>query len=246
MSSRRQRDRFRIGQTSFEAVVTDDGSCTLYSPEYDQTFHSESGALSESRLVFLENSGVKDRLMQGFATRVLEIGFGTGLNFALSATVALGMNCELHYCAIDRAYLPWEVLKGLQRTSCSETKKGFDWLDECYRSIESLALNQTKRVSRDNIEFQAVRANASTWQFPRSMFHAIYLDAFSPESNPELWTQEFFQQLSHLLERDGRLVTYCVKSKIQRDIMATGLEVKKTPGPKDGKREVLMAIKTIA
>jgi tRNA U34 5-methylaminomethyl-2-thiouridine-forming methyltransferase MnmC len=65
--------------------TTRDGSDTLYSVEFQQTFHSIPGALTETEYVFVKGTGVADRLRQGQASRILEVGFGTGLNFLATA-----------------------------------------------------------------------------------------------------------------------------------------------------------------
>lgn len=68
-----------------QPLETSDGSRTLHSDRYAQTYRSLHGALTESRHVFLEGSGVAERLRAGRSTAVLEVGFGTGLNFLVTA-----------------------------------------------------------------------------------------------------------------------------------------------------------------
>jgi len=64
---------------------TKDGSLTLYSADLKEHYHSKFGAVAESDTVFVENTGVANRLARLQPTRVLEIGFGTGLNFIRTA-----------------------------------------------------------------------------------------------------------------------------------------------------------------
>lgn len=71
-----------------EVVITGDGSQTLYSHAYSQSYRSSKGALAEARAVFLEGSGVATRLAAGKDCAILEIGFGTGLNFLVTAVAA--------------------------------------------------------------------------------------------------------------------------------------------------------------
>jgi hypothetical protein len=78
---------------------------------------------------------------------------------------------------------------------------------------------------------------------PANGSDAIYFDPFSPDSNPELWTPKIFQQAHNFLKPAGRLVSYCVKSSVRRDLAACGFEVHKVAGPVGGKREVLQAVK---
>jgi tRNA U34 5-methylaminomethyl-2-thiouridine-forming methyltransferase MnmC len=78
---------------------------------------------------------------------------------------------------------------------------------------------------------------------PTAGCDAIYFDPFSPDSNPELWTTKIFQQAHSFLKPTGRLVSYCVKSSVRRELAACGFEVHKVAGPLGGKREVLQALK---
>ena len=54
----------------------------------------------------------------------------------------------------------------------------------------------------------AVISQYSTSNTP---FNTIYFDAFAPEKQPEMWSQELFNRLYVLLDRDGILTTYCAK-----------------------------------
>ncbi len=54
----------RPEQPSYTPEPINNGLDTLYSPVYDQTYPSKHGALIEARHVFLEGSGVAERLAQ--------------------------------------------------------------------------------------------------------------------------------------------------------------------------------------
>ncbi|WP_455109884.1 MnmC family methyltransferase [Porphyromonas sp.] len=68
----------------------------------------------------------------------------------------------------------------------------------------------------------------------------IYYDAFSPESQPELWREELFAQLRHCCRPGAILTTYCAKGEVRRRLERSGFSVERLPGP-PGKREVLRA-----
>lgn len=72
---------------------------------------------------------------------------------------------------------------------------------------------------------------------------AIYFDAFSPESTPELWTKQVLQEMYQLLDHGGSLTSYCVKSVVRRALEEVGFSTSRLPGPTGGKREVLLARK---
>ena len=126
-----------------KVVLTNDGSWTLYSPDVQETFHSCAGAYSESRKVFLENSGAADRLEQGLATRILEIGFGTGLNFFLTADEALRRNTSLDYTCFDPWLIGRETLETLNYRPLLDHPELVDWFFVPWRDGEKR--NREKR-----------------------------------------------------------------------------------------------------
>lgn len=74
-------------------------------------------------------------------------------------------------------------------------------------------------------------------------FDVIYFDPFSPQTNPELWTEPFLGQTYDCLTPGGNLTSYCVKGSVRRILQKLGFQVTKPKGPARGKREVLLASK---
>ena len=75
-------------------------------------------------------------------------------------------------------------------------------------------------------------------------YDLIYFDAFSPEKQPEMWTQERFEQLYRHASPGAVLTTYCAKGSVRRALQAAGFAVERLPGP-PGKREMLRATKQL-
>lgn len=67
----------------------------------------------------------------------------------------------------------------------------------------------------------------------------IYFDAFAPEKQPEMWSQELFHGLYVLLNDGGILTTYCAKGAVRRMLQTAGFVVERLAGPPGGKREIL-------
>lgn len=227
--------------SDLERVATSDGSCTLFSARYNQTYGSSQGALSEAQAVFLENSGVKTRLAARESVRVLEVGFGTGLNFFVTAQACLAQpGAQLHYTALEHTLLDAQTVAPLGY--------GAHVGDDLLTAYMSWRGNDDKAPGMNVFEVGSVKlelrlGEALTQDLPDARFEAVYHDAFSPEANPELWHEDFLAKLVEALVPGGALVSYCVQGAVRRRLRALGLEVGKLPGPVGGKREVLLAHK---
>ena len=71
----------------------------------------------------------------------------------------------------------------------------------------------------------------------------IYFDAFAPEKQPNMWSQQLFDHLYVLMNVGGILTTYCAKGAIRRMLQSAGFMVERLPGPPNGKREIIRATK---
>jgi tRNA U34 5-methylaminomethyl-2-thiouridine-forming methyltransferase MnmC len=224
-------------------IQTADGSKTLRSDHYAQTFHSDKGAVSESKHVFLESSEVAPKLRAGESVNILEVGFGTGLNFFLTADVAAKHQTTLTYVALEQTLLPASLIQQLGYEEYLENK---DVL-ESYLTFRQSLPNDVKEgrygFEKDGVRLELLIGEATTQRFEANTFDAVYQDAFSPDANPELWSEDFFKKLYDALKSNGKLTTYSVKGDVRRTLQKVGFTVEKRPGPPGGKREMLVAIK---
>lgn len=223
---------------------TNDGSQTLFSEAYGQTYHSMHGARTESVHVFLEASGVADRLRAGLPTRVLEVGFGTGLNFLLTADLALAHGASLHYVALERSLLASETFRALAYDRLIDTPLLADRLTRWVFTLPGPEVSGllTCRL-HDSLHLELLFGDATEASLPEPAFDAVYQDAFSPKTNPELWTPGFFRKLHTALKPGGRLSTYSASRPVRNALSEAGFSVEKQPGPA-GKREITVATRT--
>jgi tRNA U34 5-methylaminomethyl-2-thiouridine-forming methyltransferase MnmC len=209
--------------------TTADGSPTIAIPGMQVTYHSRHGAVQESRHVFIQ-AGLQPLLKRYDVLRVFEMGFGTGLNVLLTLEQAIVKEQKVFYQAVEKFPLNEDELKGIYYTSVF-THNFFTALHECNWN-ESVCLHPF---------FTLYKSNTSLQQFVAAMpYHLIYYDAFAPTAQPELWTQQIFEQLFGMLKDGGVLVTYCSKGDVKRNMLAAGFKVEKLSGP-PGKREMLRA-----
>jgi tRNA U34 5-methylaminomethyl-2-thiouridine-forming methyltransferase MnmC len=205
-----------------ELVQTADGSFTLFIPEVEETYHSKHGAVQESMHVFIEN-GLKACNKE--ATRILEVGLGTGLNASLTLQHAKGM---VSYCALEPYPLSKEILEELSANKSDQLEMKF----HLSAPNEWISIHEQFSFARMEMGLEEFQSE--------DKFDLIYYDAFGPRVEPGLWTLERMQQCYNLLNEGGVFVTYCAKGEVRRNLQSAGFMVERLPGP-PGKREMLRA-----
>jgi tRNA U34 5-methylaminomethyl-2-thiouridine-forming methyltransferase MnmC len=219
-------------------IVTGDGSHSIEVPELGGTYHSIHGAIQESKHVFIEAGfNAPGRLERPGALNIFEAGFGTGLNALLTMIESEKQNLKIYYETIELYPLMLEEAKQLNYCSVLEREdlqKNFELLHECAWAEEVVI----------STKFSFKKKKASLLNFETlGTFELIYFDAFDPNTQPELWTQEIFEKMFTILRPRGILTTYSSKGTVRRAMQAAGFVVEKLPGP-PGKREIVRALKT--
>ncbi len=215
---------------------TADGCDTLLCAVYGQTYHSTHGALTEAEHVFFRGAGVEERFAALKPVRVLEIGFGTGLNFLLTAQRA---TASLHYTALEKIILPHALLTRLNYSAVLGCASAAAWR-EVLPDDPKFGTYHYRHSLLATLRLVVCDATKTVISGPP--FDAVYLDAFSEDVNPELWTADFLARLFAATRPGGRLSTYSARGLVRRRLMACGYDVAKQPGP-PGKREMLVAMR---
>ncbi|MDH8701190.1 tRNA U34 5-methylaminomethyl-2-thiouridine-forming methyltransferase MnmC [Dysgonomonadaceae bacterium PH5-43] len=208
---------------------TSDGSHTLYLPDMDEHYHSVNGAVQESLHVYINtafNKCKKDEI------RVLEMGFGTGLNALLTFMEAAKRNIKLHYTTLEKYPLTKEIISSL---NYSDSDK------ELFEKIHTAEWNTPVNITEDRI-IHKVHTDFNDYDYSLGTYDVVYYDAFAPDKQSEVWSEDLFNKIFLSMNTDGVLSTYCAKGEIRRRMQSAGFVVSRLPGP-PGKREILMAQK---
>jgi len=213
--------------------LTADGSHTLFIPELDEHYHSVNGAIQESTHVFI-NTGLKHCGKD--SVNILEIGFGTGLNAFLTLLNVKDTNKIIHYTGLELYPLSKSIIEKLNYSEkCSIQDKNL------YSKIHDVDWNKEVEIL-PNFHLSKIECDFTQFDFPllQTSFDLIYFDAFAPDKQPEMWTQEIFDSLYSITNPSGILVTYCAKGAVRRMMQQAGYKTERLPGP-PGKREMLRA-----
>jgi radical SAM protein (TIGR01212 family) len=181
----------------FQSVKTEDGSPSLYHPEYRQHFHTLAGAKSEALKKFVEPSELKKRLQENDRVSLLDIGFGLGYNAVAAVELAEQVKSgKLEIISLENDI---QVLKASLELFEKES---------LHRKIlESLLECGVWQSEYSRISLKTGDARISVQEL-NNQFDCIFMDGFSPDKNPELWTYDFVRELNKLIDDSGSIVTY--------------------------------------
>jgi tRNA U34 5-methylaminomethyl-2-thiouridine-forming methyltransferase MnmC len=212
---------------------TSDGSFTLYSSEFGETYHSINGAITESEHVFIDTGLRKCRCNP---VNILEMGFGTGLNAFLALMEAEKGNKTICYTSIERYPLAADIYEKLNYANTFPEEKQKLFID-LHRKEWELEVEITSYFA-----LKKLNVDITAFELGNQLYDVVFFDAFSPNIQPELWSREIFGKVFQAMKPGGVLTTYCAKGEVRRNMQSVGFVVERLPGP-PGKREMLRANK---
>jgi tRNA U34 5-methylaminomethyl-2-thiouridine-forming methyltransferase MnmC len=217
-----------------DIIQTGDSSDTIYLEQLDEHYHSTFGAIRESMHVFIQSGFRQCRPTE---LKILEIGFGTGLNCYLTLLECLKSGKTARYYSLEKYPLEREVWEKLNYPAVAEPVHS-----EWYQLIHSSPWDIETEI-HPRFRLCKLEADATGWDF-KSLpgIDLVYYDAFSPAKQPELWEKGIFENLFHAMKNGSIFVTYCARGSVRRNLQSVGFRVERIPGP-PGKREMLRAFK---
>ncbi len=213
-------------------IMTEDGSHTLYQPNIDESYHSTHGAIQESTFIYIDkalNYSPKSNL------RILEIGFGTGLNALLTYVNAVENKKIIHYTTLE--LFPIDKDLAMQLNFCKLEMTDYQ---TTFEKMHALPWEVEQKLS-PTFTLRKIKADFCKTSLDGN-YDIVYFDAFSPEKQPEMWTLEQFKKIYASCNDRAILTTYCAKGYVRRNLINAGFKVERLSGP-PGKREILRAIK---
>ncbi|MCB1440144.1 MAG: tRNA (5-methylaminomethyl-2-thiouridine)(34)-methyltransferase MnmD [Nitratireductor sp.] len=207
------------------------------SAQFDDTYYSKAGGLSESRHVFLDGNWLSDRFATASGEFVIaELGFGTGLNFLAALELwkrSAPQDATLRFISFERYPLSLaDMERALSRWPELEA--------EIAPFLEAYTC-QTERLEFGNgnlhltVEMRDANSGLPQMDF---LADAWFLDGFAPSRNPELWNAELMAEVCRHTKPGGSFATYTAAGWVRRNLQAAGFHVSKKPGF-GGKREMM-------
>ncbi|KAB0681566.1 bifunctional tRNA (5-methylaminomethyl-2-thiouridine)(34)-methyltransferase MnmD/FAD-dependent 5-carboxymethylaminomethyl-2-thiouridine(34) oxidoreductase MnmC [Aeromonas caviae] len=242
-----------MSQTSLHHARLDwNEAGTPVSSEFGDVYFSNDNGLSETRYVFLQQNRLPERFSHHDSDSFVigETGFGTGLNFLATMAAFLeraplsGNGSRLHFISVEKypltqadlrkALAAWPELATLSQPLIDQ------WplpVSGCHRLLFA-----DGRIRLD-LWFGDIKEMLPQVPHPATgLVDAWYLDGFSPAKNPEMWTQDLFDDLARLARPDATLSTFTCAGFVRRGLIAAGFAMKKVKGH-GSKREMLAGVR---
>ncbi len=215
-----------------QLILCEDGSHTIFLPALHETYHSTRGAIPESVHVYLYNGYVQ--MLKPGLLKILEIGYGTGLNALLTAIEAESRGQETEYHSLEPYPLSKDIYSALNYGQLLAKEILWDQLNEATWNRKQ-TLTPHFSLWKDKVKLEDV-------QLPNEYYDVIYFDGFAPRKQAELWCVNNLKKLYQAMKPGARLVTYTAKAQLRRDLISVGFEAGLVKGPL-GKKDMIVALK---
>ena len=206
---------------------------TPYNDKFDDIYFNTDDPLGESEYVFVSVLN-NDLPMQ---VNILETGFGTGLNFLLSAKKFLNKKQRLNFVSIESNPLSkediYKIYKNLGVNDClldaflnlyPPLTQGFHRINLTSNITLTLCFYDIN-LALDELSFKA---------------NFIFLDGFSPSKNEAMWSEKNILKISNLCQSGTILRTYTASVNVQRALKNAGFIVDLQRGY-NKKRQMIVA-----
>ncbi len=238
-SSRNNEGRVNFFNTYNEYfVLTDDGSYSINSKEINnkiETLHTSTGAISESFEKFIKP--MKFDYTKDIA--ILDICAGLGYNSSAAIDDFLknasNSNLKIDMVEISHATLACGLLVPSPIKAHDITKKAIE--EELIRQdYATLSLEECEIPENIDIDVYIEDARQTVQKLEDNTYDAIFLDPFSQNMAPELFSLDFFKEFRRVIKDDGIVATYTSAAPIRAAFIEAGFFIGQGPifGRKQG------------
>ncbi|HEY5913423.1 MAG TPA: MnmC family methyltransferase [Verrucomicrobiae bacterium] len=211
----------------YRIVRLANGAHSVHSVAHGETFHPVVGPVTEAEALYVRQLRVPERLRQQTGQFVIwDIGLGAAANPITVLRATRGIGSSLRLLSFDHTLEPLQF--ALKEKQYLPYLAGYEEpLQDLLHSHEASFKNGLQDVSWSVhlADFPGLVARPAAEQFAKP--HAIMFDAFSPATNPAMWTQPLFARLFRLLdpERPCALPTYSRSTMLRVTLLLAGFFV---------------------
>ena len=226
-----------------------------FSARFNDVYFSSDNGLAESHYVFLDQNQLANRFKSCLKEQftIAETGFGTGLNFLSTWKLwnsHAPSRATLHFISCEKFPIsPQDLILAHQQwpelTDYSEELiKRYQLINNETKSITLIIGNVKLSLLFDDAstalsQQSAIDINARAINSSNIKVDAWFLDGFAPSKNPDMWTDQLFQQMARLSHTNTTFATFTSASAVRKGLQQAGFTVNKLPG--FGKKREMLA-----
>ncbi|MCP4355140.1 MAG: tRNA (5-methylaminomethyl-2-thiouridine)(34)-methyltransferase MnmD [Proteobacteria bacterium] len=199
---------------------------------FEDIYYNAKSGLEEKKYVFVDGNNLDDKFLTLISDfNILELGFGTGLSFLVTAIefAKSGSEYNLNFTSTE--------LYPLEHDSIQKALKA--WPEFYNTEIVQDFLNQYKKadLTKDiNIKLGNINlcvlvgdANIKLKEVNQKQ-DCLYLDGFAPGKNESMWCEGLFKLIKPLCKVETTAATYSASRVVKDRIEQLGLSYKKRKG----------------
>lgn len=203
---------------------------------FEDIYFSTQDGVAESQYIFLRHNELTNRwqaLQDGQTFTIVETGFGSGLNFLLTAQKWLQTAPEkavLHFLSFEKY--------PMSPADFRLAHQAFPQLVDIAKVLQ--AHYPDLLPGRHDLFLFGGRIHLTLWfddvqralaQLPVNLsVDAWYLDGFAPAKNPQMWQAPLFQGMAKFSHANTTFATFTSAGAVRRGLQAAGFEVQKDAG----------------
>jgi len=210
--------------------------------QFNDPYFSLVDGIAETEYVFLEHNRLPESWINKQEFIIAETGFGTGLNFLITATrwiETASENSHLTYYSIEKYPLSlndlskvfgnWPQFNSITHNileNYPDGLPGFYVIEFINEKITLVLMIGDVLPMLNNMQ-----CSVDSW----------YLDGFAPAKNPEMWSIEVCQSIADLSHKGTSFATFTAAGVVRRNLQSVGFDVQKSSGF-GKKREMLSGV----
>jgi len=219
---------------AFKLVRLGNGTCSVRSSFAAETFHPVVGPAAEAEALYVRQLRLRERLAQATTEFIIwDVGLGAAGNPLTVLAATRDVPCPIRFISFDKTLAALRF--GLAHADSLPYFQHYEGI------VEQLLARTQPETGEPPIQFTD-GSRQVTWQvelgdFPRKLSdapanawpapHVILFDAFSPATNPEMWTLPLFEGLFQRLDpnRPCVLPTYSRSTMLRVTLLLAGFFV---------------------
>jgi len=216
-----------VAKPAYRLVRLANGTHSVHSVLHGETFHPVIGPVAEAEALYVRQLGLVERVRRQADEFVIwDVGLGAAANAVTVLRALSGIPARVRILSFDHTLEPMAF--ALDHTDSLNFLAGYEQPLRELMARGSVEFDQAgQRVSWELHlgDFPTLVDSPAAQRLPAP--HAILFDAFSPRTNPAMWTEPLFARVFQLLDpqRPCALPTYSRSTLLRTTLLLAGFFV---------------------